>query len=182
MAFLTKGIEITLEDKRPGEKKKEVFHYEGGLKEFVKHLNSNKDKVHESVFYFEYIDKSQEVEVALQYTDKYNELLLSYANNINTLEGGSHLAGFKSALTKVMNDYAKKNNIVKEGESLSGEDVREGLTAIVSVKMTHPQFEGQTKAKLGNTEMRGFVETATSQELLAFLQENPKEANAILKC
>ena len=183
MAFLTKGIQITLEDKRAGQKKKEVFHYEGGLKEFVTHLNNNKDKIHESVFYFEYTNNNQEVEVAMQYTDKYNELLLSYANNINTVEGGSHLAGFKSALTRVMNDYAKKNNIVKEGESLSGEDVREGLTAIVSVKLTHPQFEGQTKAKLGNTEMRGFVETSTSQNLLAFLEENPKQANSILnKC
>ena len=183
MAFLTKGIKITLEDRRPGHKKKEVFHYEGGLREFVKHINTNKDVINDDIFYFEYSDGNQEVEVAMQYTDRYNELLLSYANNINTVEGGSHLAGFKSALTRVMNDYAKRTKMMKDGDSLSGEDVREGLTAVVSVKLTEPQFEGQTKAKLGNTEMRGFVETSTSQNLIAFLEENPKQAQAILnKC
>ena len=180
MAFLTKGIQITLEDKRAGQKKKEVFHYEGGLKEFVTHLNNNKDKIHESVFYFEYTNNNQEVEVAMQYTDKYNELLLSYANNINTVEGGSHLAGFKSALTRVMNDYAKKNNIVKEGESLSGEDVREGLTAIISVKVREPQFEGQTKTKLGNSEVKGIVDNIISDGLKEFFEENPSEAKAIV--
>ena len=183
MAFLTKGIKITLEDRRPGRRKKEVFHYEGGLREFVKHINTNKDVIPDDIFYFEYSDGNQEVEVAMQYTDRYNELLLSYANNINTVEGGSHLAGFKSALTRVMNDYAKRTKMMKDGDSLSGEDVREGLTAVVSVKLTEPQFEGQTKAKLGNTEMRGFVETSTSQNLIAFLEENPKQAQAILnKC
>ncbi|MGN8712194.1 DNA topoisomerase (ATP-hydrolyzing) subunit B [Hornefia butyriciproducens] len=183
MAFLTKGIKITLEDRRPGRRKKEVFHYEGGLREFVKHININKDVINDDIFYFEYSDGNQEVEVAMQYTDRYNELLLSYANNINTVEGGSHLAGFKSALTRVMNDYAKRTKMMKDGDSLSGEDVREGLTAVVSVKLTEPQFEGQTKAKLGNTEMRGFVETSTSQNLIAFLEENPKQAQAILnKC
>ncbi|MDD7019528.1 MAG: DNA topoisomerase (ATP-hydrolyzing) subunit B [Hornefia butyriciproducens] len=183
MAFLTKGIKITLEDRRPGRRKKEVFHYEGGLREFVKHINTNKDVINDDIFYFEYSDGNQEVEVAMQYTDRYNELLLSYANNINTVEGGSHLAGFKSALTRVMNDYAKRTKMMKDGDSLSGEDVREGLTAVVSVKLTEPQFEGQTKAKLGNTEMRGFVETSTSQNLIAFLEENPKQAQAILnKC
>ena len=183
MAFLTKGIKITLEDRRPGSRKKEVFHYEGGLREFVKHINTNKDVINDDIFYFEYSDGNQEVEVAMQYTDRYNELLLSYANNINTVEGGSHLAGFKSALTRVMNDYAKRTKMMKDGDSLSGEDVREGLTAVVSVKLTEPQFEGQTKAKLGNTEMRGFVETSTSQNLIAFLEENPKQAQAILnKC
>ncbi|MDY5464020.1 DNA topoisomerase (ATP-hydrolyzing) subunit B [Hornefia butyriciproducens] len=183
MAFLTKGIKITLEDRRPGRRKKEVFHYEGGLREFVKHININKDVINDDIFYFEYSDGNQEVEVAMQYTDRYNELLLSYANNINTVEGGSHLAGFKSALTRVMNDYAKRTKMMKDGDSLSGEDVREGLTAVVSVKLTEPQFEGQTNAKLGNTEMRGFVETSTSQNLIAFLEENPKQAQAILnKC
>ena len=183
MAFLTKGIKITLEDRRPGRRKKEIFHYEGGLREFVKHINTNKDVINDDIFYFEYSDGNQEVEVAMQYTDRYNELLLSYANNINTVEGGSHLAGFKSALTRVMNDYAKRTKMMKDGDSLSGEDVREGLTAVVSVKLTEPQFEGQTKAKLGNTEMRGFVETSTSQNLIAFLEENPKQAQAILnKC
>ncbi len=183
MAFLTKGIKIVLEDKRPEHKKKETFHYEGGLKEFVIHINKNKDVINETVFYFEYGNGEQEVEVALQYTDRYNEMLLSYANNINTVEGGSHLAGFKAALTRVMNDYAKKAKILKDGDSLSGEDVREGLSAVISVKLTQPQFEGQTKGKLGNTEMRGFVETSTSQNLMAFLEENPKQAQAILnKC
>ena len=184
MAFLNKGIKITLSDERDGKKKKEVFHYEGGLKEFVKFLNNNKDALHEEVIYFEVAKKDMEVEVAMQYTDRYNELVLSYANNINTTEGGTHMAGFRSALTRIFNDYARKNNILKEKDSsLAGEDVREGLTAIVSVKLTAPQFEGQTKTKLGNTEMRGFVETSTSENLTAFLEENPAQAKIILdKC
>ena len=183
MAFLTKGVKITLEDKRAGKKKKEEFLYEGGIREFVKHLNTNKDAIHNDIFYFEFVDKNQEVEVAMQYTDRYNELLLSYANNINTTEGGAHLAGFKSALTRVINDYARNHKMLKDNESLSGEDVREGLTAVISVKLEEPQFEGQTKTKLGNSEMRGFVETNTSQNLVAFLEENPKQASAIVtKC
>ena len=183
MAFLTKGIKITLEDKREGKKKKEEFHYEGGIREFVKHLNKNKDAIHSDVFYFEYADKNQEVEVAMQYTDRYNELMLSYANNINTTEGGAHLAGFKSSLTRVINDYARNHKMLKDNESLSGEDVREGITAVISVKLEEPQFEGQTKTKLGNSDMRGFVETNTSQNLIAFLEENPKQASAIVsKC
>ena len=183
MAFLTKGIKITLEDKREGKKKKEEFHYEGGIREFVKHLNKNKDAIHSDVFYFEYADKNQEVEVAMQYTDRYNELMLSYANNINTTEGGTHLAGFKSSLTRVINDYARNHKMLKDNESLSGEDVREGITAVISVKLEEPQFEGQTKTKLGNSDMRGFVETNTSQNLIAFLEENPKQASAIVsKC
>lgn len=184
MAFLNKGIKITLADEREGQKKKEVFHYEGGLKEFVKHLNSNKDALHNDVIYFEVSKKDMEVEVAMQYTDRYNEMVLSYANNINTTEGGTHMAGFKSALTRVFNDYARKNKILKDNDdSLAGEDVREGITAIVSVKLTAPQFEGQTKTKLGNTEMRGFVETSTSENLTAFLEENPTQAKMILdKC
>ncbi len=184
MAFLNKGIKITLSDERDGKKKKEVFHYEGGLKEFVKFLNNNKDALHEEVIYFEVAKKDMEVEIAMQYTDRYNELVLSYANNINTTEGGTHMAGFRSALTRIFNDYARKNNILKEKDnSLAGEDVREGLTAIVSVKLTAPQFEGQTKTKLGNTEMRGFVETSTSENLTAFLEENPAQAKIILdKC
>lgn len=183
MAFLNKGIKINLSDERPGNKKKESFYYEGGLKEFVSFINQNKEILHEEVIYFEIIKKDLEVEVAMQYTDKYNELVLSYANNINTTEGGTHMAGFKSALTRVFNDYAKKCKFIKEGDSLTGEDVREGLTAIVSVKLTQPQFEGQTKTKLGNSEMRGFVETSTSENLLAFLEEHPNEAKVILdKC
>ena len=184
MAFLNKGIKITLTDERDGKKKKEVFHYEGGLKEFVTHLNSNKDTLHKDIIYFEVSRENMEVEVAMQYTDRYNEMVLSYANNINTTEGGTHMAGFKSALTRVFNDYAKRNKFLKDGDdSLSGEDVREGITAIVSVKLSVPQFEGQTKTKLGNTEMRGFVETSTSENLMAFLEEHPAEAKIILeKC
>ena len=183
MAFLNKGIKITLSDNRE-EKKKEVFHYEGGLSEFVRHLNKNKEVLHKDVIYFEVIKDNMEMEVAMQYTDRYNELLLSYANNINTIEGGTHMAGFKSALTRVFNDYARKNKILKDSDdSLSGEDVREGITGIISVKLTQPQFEGQTKAKLGNSEVRGFVETSTSENLMAFLEEHPSEARVILdKC
>ena len=184
MAFLNKGIKITLKDERAGKEKNEEFHYEGGLKEFVKHLNMNKESLHPDVIYFEVADKEREVEVAMQYTDRYNEMLLSYANNINTTEGGFHMVGFKTALTRIINDYAKRTKILKENDdSLSGEDVREGLTAIVSVKLTEPQFEGQTKTKLGNSEMRGFVETATAENVMAFLEENPTQAKIIIdKC
>ena len=184
LAFLNKGIKITLTDERDGKKKKDVFHFEGGLKEFVKFLNNNKDALHEEAIYFEISKKDMELEVAMQYTDRYNELILSYANNISTTEGGTHMAGFKSALTRVFNEYSRKNKILKDNDdSLAGEDVREGLTAIISVKLTEPQFEGQTKTKLGNTEMRGFVETSTSENLMAFLEEHPNEARIIVdKC
>ena len=186
MAFLNKGIKITLEDKREGIAKKEVFHYEGGLKEFVAHQNKNKEVIHPEVIYFEveFVKNNVEIEVAMQYTDRYNELVLSYANNINTTEGGTHMVGFKSALTRVINDYAKKNKLVKDNEpSLTGEDVREGLTAIISVKLSEPQFEGQTKTKLGSSEMRGYVETVTNDNLTAFLEENPASAKIIIdKC
>lgn len=184
MAFLNKGIRIALKDEREGQKKSELFHYEGGIKEFVIHQNKNKEAIHNEVIYFELIKNNLEVEIAMQYTDRYNELILSYANNINTTEGGTHMVGFKSALTRVINDYAKKNKFIKENDdSLSGEDVREGLTAIISVKLTEPQFEGQTKTKLGNSEMRGFVETSTNENLTAFLEEHPVEARIIIdKC
>lgn len=184
MAFLNKGVKITLADERDGQKKKEVFHYEGGIIEFVKHLNSNKEAINQDIVYFEVKKNNMEVEVALQYTDRYNEFVLSYANNINTTEGGTHLAGFRSAITKTFNEYAKKSKLLKEKDgSLAGEDVREGLTAVISVKLTEPQFEGQTKTKLGNTEMRGFVESATSENVFAFLEENPDQAkNIIGKC
>lgn len=185
MAFLNKGVKITLKDEREGQKRTEVFHYEGGIREFVKHQNKNKEVIHPDIIYFEMKkDELYEVEVAMQYTDRYNELLLSYANNINTSEGGTHMIGFKSALTRVFNDYAKRNKFIKDNEeALAGEDVREGLTAIVSVKLINPQFEGQTKTKLGNSEIRGFVETTTNEYLTAFLEENPSQARAILdKC
>ena len=183
MAFLTNGIHITLIDEREGEKKKEVFHYEGGLKEFVKHQNENKDAIHPDIIYYKVPEDKMEVEVAMQYTDRYSELILSYANNVHTTEGGMHEVGFKSALTRVFNDYGKKANFLKEGDSLSGDDVREGLTAIVSVKLEDPQFESQTKIKLGNPEIRRFVDSVTSEYLMAFLEENPKQAKIIMeKC
>ena len=183
MAFLTKGISITLADEREGKKKKETFQYEGGLKEFVKHINENKDPVHPDIIYYDVKEKGHELEVAMQYTDRYNELIFSYANNINTTEGGTHEVGFKSALTRVFNDYGKKAKFLKEGDQLSGEDVREGLTAIVSVKLEEPQFESQTKIKLGNTEIRKFVDSVTSDYLMAFMEEHPDQAKVIMgKC
>ena len=184
MAFLNKGIKITLKDEREGKKREEEFHYEGGIREFVKHLNTNKEPLHADIVYFEVKDKTREVEVALQYTDRYNEMMLSYANNINTTEGGFHMVGLKTALTRTINDYARKAKLLKDNDdALSGEDVREGLTAIVSVKLTEPQFEGQTKTKLGNSDMRGFVETATAENMMYFLEENPAQAKIIIdKC
>lgn len=183
MAFLNKGVNITLNDERE-KGKKDVFHYEGGIKEFVKHININKEIIHPDIIYFEVSEKDREVEIAMQYTDKYNEMIQVYANNIATPEGGYHLSGFKSALTRVFNDYARKNKFLKENEdNLAGEDIREGLTAIISVKLTNPQFEGQTKTKLGNSEMKGFVETATNEFLTAFLEQNPNQSKSILeKC
>lgn len=186
MAFLNKGLRITIEDKREGQEKKESFCYEGGIREFIHYLNENKETINKNIFYFETKKEEEgyEVEVALQYTDRYSELILSYANNINTTEGGFHLMGFKSAMTRTINDYARRNKFLKENDdSLQGEDVREGLTAIISVKLTNPQFEGQTKAKLGNSEVRGFVETNMNENLAFYLDEHPKEAKAIIdKC
>ncbi len=183
MAFLNKGIKIIFKDEREGQKRSETFHYEGGIKEFVKFQNQNKTPLHEDIIYFEISKETCEVEIAMQYTDSYSELILGYANNINTTDGGTHIVGFKSALTRVFNDYGKKSKILKDNDVLSGEDVREGLTAIVSVKLSEPQFEGQTKAKLGNPEIRGFVETSTNENLTAFLEENPAQARIIVeKC
>ena len=182
MAFLNKGIKITLKDEREGRKREEEFHYEGGIREFVKHLNTNKEPLHNDIIYFELADKTREVEVALQYTDRYNEMLLSYANNINTTEGGFHMVGFKTALTRTINDYARKNKLLKDSDdALSGEDVREGLTAIISVKLTEPQFEGQTKTKLGNSEVRGIVDSIVSEGLNEFFEENPDTTKKILE-
>ena len=183
-AFLNKGIKITLTDERPGRKKKETFHYEGGIKEFVKYQNQNKEPIHPDIIYFESRGKDFEVEVAMQYTDSYSETILSYANNINTVEGGTHLVGFKSAMTRCVNAYARNAKILKDNDKdLDGDDIREGLTAIISVKLTEPQFEGQTKTKLGNMPMRGFVENVTADEVTAFLEENPSQAKVILeKC
>lgn len=184
MAFLNKGIKITLKDERAQSKKTEIFHYEGGIKEFVKYQNKNKEVLHKDIVYFEVKKDTQEVEIALQYTDRYSENIFTFANNINTSEGGTHLVGFKSALTRALNDYAKKNKLIKEGEeNLQGEDAREGITAIISVKLAEPQFEGQTKTKLGNSEMRGLTETITNENLQIFLEENPQQARIIIdKC
>ncbi|MDO5331231.1 MAG: DNA topoisomerase (ATP-hydrolyzing) subunit B [Bacillota bacterium] len=184
MAFLNKGIKITLEDERAGKKKKETYHYEGGIKEYVEFQNKNKTPIHNTIVYYEAKKKDREVEVALQWTDSYSESIYSYANNINTVEGGAHLVGFKAALTKVFNDYAKKAKLLKEKDpDIEGDDIREGLTAIVSVKLTEPQFEGQTKTKLGNADMRTLVDQVTKDDLMAFLEENPSQAKVIVdKC
>ena len=184
MAFLNKGLKIQLEDKRKGREKTNIYCYEGGIKEFIKYQNKNKEKLHEDIIFFDKKLDNSQVEVAIQYTDRYSETLLSYANNINTTEGGYHLSGFKSALTRVINDYAKKAKLIGENDnSLLGEDVREGVTAIISVKLTNPQFEGQTKTKLGNSFIRGVVETAVNENVYAFLIEHPKQAKIIIeKC
>ncbi len=180
LAFLNKGIKIVFEDERTDKKKE--FHYEGGIRSFVEYLNKNRDPVHSNIIYFEGEKDGYSVEVAMQYTDDYNENVFSYANNINTHEGGTHLSGFRSAITRVMNDYARKYNIIKEKEeNLSGEDVREGLTGVLSVKLTDPQFEGQTKTKLGNSEMRGIVDGLVAEYLNAFLEENPKDSRNIIE-
>ncbi|MDO5047121.1 MAG: DNA topoisomerase (ATP-hydrolyzing) subunit B [Anaerococcus sp.] len=180
MAFLNKGVEIILEDER--EDYRESFKYEGGIKEFVSYLNRNKNPIMEQVPHFEGLQEDVEVEVSFQYTDGYSENILTYANNIRTPEGGTHLSGFRSALTRSVNDYARKFNLIKENEdNLQGEDIREGISAVVSVKISDPQFEGQTKAKLGNSEVRGAVDTIFSQKLSAFLEENPKPAKAIIE-
>lgn len=190
MAFLNKGLRITIEDKREGRKKKESFCYEGGIREFVNFMNRNKKVINEDVFYFENHKKDEatgkeyEVEVALQYTGNYNETVMSYANNINTIEGGFHLQGLKAAITRTLNDYARRTKQLKEkDDSLTGDDCREGVTAIVSVKLTDPQFEGQTKAKLGNSEVRGFVESSMNEYFNFYLEEHPAQAKKIVtKC
>lgn len=180
LAFLNKGVRVALKDERE-EKKEKVFHYDGGIQEFVKHLNKNREALHEKIIYFEKAKDGSVVEIAMQYTDAYTENIFTYANNINTQEGGTHLSGYKSALTRVVNDYARKNGFLKDKDvNLLGEDIREGLTAIISVKLADPQFEGQTKTKLGNSEMRGLVESITGEHLDSFLEENPTEAKLIV--
>ena len=180
LAFLNKGIKIILEDKR--NKIKNEFHYEGGIKEFVQFLNSKKEPLHSDVIYTEGTKDKVIVEIAIQYTDSYNENIFSFVNNINTIEGGTHLIGFKTALTRVLNDYAKKANLLKENDvSITGEDIREGITAILSIKVTNPQFEGQTKTKLGNSEIRGIVDSITGEALSTYCEENPKIAKVIIE-
>ena len=184
MAFLTKGLRITLEDKRGEANKKADFCFEGGLVSFVEYLNKSKEKLHPVPIYIEKLDGEIPVEIAIQYTSAYSENIYTFVNNINTIEGGTHLEGFKRALTKVFNDYARSHNILKEKDSnLQGEDIREGITAVVSVKVKEPQFEGQTKTKLGNSNVTGIVQSMVNEVLSTFLEENPSIAKAILeKC
>ena len=180
-AFLTKGLKITLRDERE-EKKEKTFHYEGGIREFVEYLNRSNVPLYEQVFYCEGQRDGVLVEVAMQHNDSYTENIYSFVNNINTPEGGTHLTGFKNALTKTFNDYGRKNKLLKENEpALSGEDIREGLTAIISIKVEDPQFEGQTKQKLGNSEARGAVDGVVSEQLTYYLEQNPSVAKAIIE-
>ena len=182
LSFLNKGVTITLTDERPDKKKEEVFHAKGGLKEFVAHLNANKKALHPDVIYLETERDDIGIEVAIQYNDGYNETVFSFVNNINTIEGGTHLTGFKSALTRVVNQYAQKGNFLKKADFvLSGEDAREGLTAVLSVKVREPQFEGQTKTKLGNSEAEGAVRSVVNEFLGAYLEEHPRSANIIVE-
>ena len=180
-AFLTKGLKITLRDGRE-EKKEKTFHYEGGIREFVEYLNRSNVPLYEHVFYCEGQRDGVLVEVAMQHNDSYTENIYSFVNNINTPEGGTHLTGYKNALTKTFNDYGRKNKLLKENEpALSGEDIREGLTAIISIKVEDPQFEGQTKQKLGNSEARGAVDGVVSEQLTYYLEQNPSVAKAIIE-
>ena len=179
-AFLTKGLRIILIDEREGKEQKKEFYYEGGIKEFVTYLNKSKEALYNDVMYFEGSRNGVYVEVALQHNDSYNESVYTFVNNINTPEGGTHLVGFRNALTKTFNDYARTNKLLKDNEAnLSGEDIREGLTAIISIKVEDPQFEGQTKQKLGNSEARGAVDGVVSEQLTYFLEQNPSVAKTI---
>ncbi len=180
LAFLNKGITILFKDHRTGRENR--FLYRGGIISFVEHLNKNKTPLHKEPIYFEQQSGSVNVEVALQYTDAYSESILSFANNINTQEGGTHLSGFRSALTRTLNDYARRNGLLKNGdENLSGDDVREGCTGIINVKIANPQFEGQTKTKLGNSEVRGIVDSIVAECLGTFLEEHPSEARRVIE-
>lgn len=182
MAFLTKGLKIIAVDKRDEEPKEVIFHYEGGIKEFVQYLNRSNSSLYEEILYFEGTKDGVVVEVAMQHNDSYTENTYGFVNNITTPEGGTHIVGFRNALTKTFNEYARKNRILKESESnLSGEDIREGLTAIISVKIEDPQFEGQTKQKLGNSEARGAVDNVVSSQLEIFLEQNPSIAKTIIE-
>ena len=182
MAFLTKGLRIVLRDEREDSKKEKVFHYEGGIREFVTYLNKSKEPLYPEVIYCEGEKDGVSVEVAMQHNDSYTENSYGFVNNINTPEGGTHIVGFRNALTKTFNDYARKNKLLKDSEpNLSGDDIREGLTAIVSVKIEEPQFEGQTKQKLGNSEARGAVDSVVSKQLEIFLEQNPSVAKATVE-
>ena len=182
MAFLTKGLKIILKDSREGMEREKIFHYEGGIREFVSYLNRSKEALYPEIIYCEGQQNGVSVEVAMQHNDSYTENCYGFVNNINTPEGGTHIVGFRNALTNTFNDYARKNKLLKESEpNLSGDDIREGLTAIVSVKIEEPQFEGQTKQKLGNSEARGAVDNVVSKQLEIFLEENPSVAKVIVE-
>jgi DNA gyrase subunit B len=181
LSFLNKGVVITLKDERPGQEKEEAFHAKGGLREFVQHLNDKRKPLHPEVIYLETTKDDIGIELALQYNDQYNDTVFSFVNNINTHEGGTHLTGFKSALTRVINQYAQKGGFLKKADfTLSGDDVREGLTAVLSVKVREPQFEGQTKTKLGNSEAESAVKTVVNEFLGSYLDEHPRSANIIV--
>ncbi len=181
-AFLTKGLKINLVDRRPGMERERTFHYEGGIKQFVQHINKNRTPIFEKIFYAEGERDGVYVEVALQYNDDFHENTYTFVNNINTTDGGTHLVGFRAGLTKSVNDYGRKFNLLKENDkNLSGDDVREGLTAVISIKIENPQFEGQTKTKLGNSEARNAVESLFTEYLKYFLEENPSVGKAILE-
>ena len=182
LAFLNRGLKIQLVDDRGEEPTETELHYEGGIVSFVQYINQNKDAIHEDIIYYSGEKENAEIEIAMQYTDTYVENVFSFANNIPTTEGGTHVTGFKSAITKVINDYARKYNILKENEkNLSGEDVREGITAIINIKLLDPQFEGQTKTKLGNADIRSLTENVVSEKLQNFLEENPKTSKIIIE-
>jgi DNA gyrase subunit B len=179
-AFLNKGLKISLTDRRE-ENRAVAYRYEGGIRDFVAHINEAKDPVHKTVFYFERAETTADIEVAMQWNSGFQDSVFTFANNINTHEGGAHLSGFRAALTRTINDYARQKSLLKEKEeNLTGDDIREGLAAVISVKLREPQFEGQTKTKLGNTEVKGLVESATNRYLAEFLEERPSEARAII--
>ena len=179
-AFLNAGLKIVIQDRRPGMEQEDTMHYEGGIREFVTFINKNKTPIHDGVIYMSGMKDDSMAEIAMQYTDTYNEILVSFANNVHTPEGGMHETGFKQALTNVLNAYGKKMKILKDEDKVSGEDCREGLTAVISVKLTEAQFEGQTKAKLGNAHIRTLVNNLVSEKLEEFLEENPAVGKAIL--
>ena len=183
IAFLNKGLILSIEDQRTEPVKKDVFQFNGGINEFVDYLNVNKECLFPKPVYINKVSEKYQIEISMQFNDTYNETIYSYANNINTEEGGTHLVGFKNSLTKIINEYGKKVGVLKENDKLSGDDVREGIVAIISVKLTEPQFEGQTKTKLGNSEMKGLVEKAMQEEFGSYLEENPKETKElVLRC
>src|SRR6185295_10947676 len=181
VAFLTRGLRIRFDDERADAGKPVEFHYEGGIKDYVSYINESKDVAHKHIVYFSSGTDQGEVEVAMQWNNSYQESVFSFANNINTHEGGSHLSGFRSALTSTINKYARDKSLLKEKEdNLEGEDVREGLAAVISVKLQNPQFEGQTKTKLGNPPIAGLVESTVNSKLAEFLEENPADAKQIV--